>query len=244
MNALSISIGVIILIIAGWLISRWIIKYQQKRAVLRFRIWLAREGAGRLSEAPINKSFEASGSFENLENEGVVIHSHLEDWVFSNECYKLIVDSVELAGSCTFSYLKSLFLDYLSFSQPQHTETSCEEKLKTMLAFAQMSNTIFFVETDVDNSDQLPLYYSDSAYKQMCNEKKNCMLTHPGVSNRDEIHDNLFFAGVGQVIVSGATNDQLSITINSGNGMTYSFKSKGNQIVSSRKGAMEEKTYV
>ena len=243
MNALSISIGVIILIIAGCLISRWIIKYQQKRAVLRFSIWLAREGAGRLSEAPINKSFEALGSFENLENEGVVIHSHIEDWVFSNECYKLIVDSVELAGSCTFSYLKSIFLDYLSFSQPQHTETSCEEKLKTMLAFAQMSNTIFFVETGVENSNQLPMYFSDSAYKQMHKKEKDGRTIHSELSYRDEIRfEKLVFPDVGEASVSGV-KDQQVITIYD-NGMTYRFKSKGNQIVSSCKGAMEVISYI
>lgn len=156
MATLSTLVGLIALIIGGWTASRLFRNYQQKVNIIRFHTWLMAAGVGQISDAPSTKRFDAVAYCETAKSEGFLICSDVEDLVILSDLYRRILDSIESAGLCTFPYLKSDFMDYMSLSQ-QGDVLYPDKKLTKILEHAQSERLVFLVEV---KTEQPPSYNS------------------------------------------------------------------------------------
>ena len=192
MATFCIIVGVIVLIVGGCTVCRLVREYSKKVSILRFRTWLSTEGVGHLSDAPSTRRFNAAEYCKDAEAERLLIYTEAEGMVILQELYQSILSSIEAAGSCTFSYLKSVFVDWLCLSD-QKDIPNVDEKLTTLLEYARKMQQVFLVEI---NGEQAPLlnmdkgiYYGTSLLKE--------------VENRLNAQGNLTALEYAETVVSG-----------------------------------------
>ncbi len=146
----------------------------KKVSILRFCTWLSTEGVGHLSDAPSTRRFNAAEYCKDAEAVRLLIYTKAEGMVILQELYQSILSSIEAAGSCTFLYLKSVFVDWLCLSD-QKDIPNVDEKLTTLLEYARKMQQVFLVEI---NGEQAPLlnmdrvvYYGTSLLKEVENRQ-------------------------------------------------------------------------